>query len=292
MTDSELNERIDRFAGWYYEFNLRGRTTPVIDRGSVVRHAERRRYLFEPLLRTYGGKLAGIRMCDLGCNSGYFALHASECGTEFVLGVDESCDNIEQAELVFEAKGIEKSRYAFRCESFLGEGFQDGKPYDVMLMLGIWHWMNHFDQGKLVEKVVGLAPKHIVIDTVIAPGPERRLSLMNAAQLGPKAPSSLGFVSIPTRLGLLEIMSHLGYQGVVLRPNFADYTGSADYVDGVRRGFFFSREPIPDIIRPLAEEVDIDRDVSDLLDVSWRRLGKTLAKKAMRRFQVRHVKIS
>ena len=52
-------------------------------------------------------------MLDLGCNAGFWSLAAIEAGAEFVLGVDARQSYLDQAALVFEAKGIDPSRYRF-----------------------------------------------------------------------------------------------------------------------------------------------------------------------------------
>jgi tRNA (mo5U34)-methyltransferase len=99
------------------------------------RHEQRRRYIFEPLLTLTGGSLRGCRVLDLGCNAGYWSLLAAEAHADFVLGVDAREVHIEQANLVFEAKGLDRSRYRFEQGNLFRHPIEG--RYDVVLCLGL-----------------------------------------------------------------------------------------------------------------------------------------------------------
>src|SRR5262245_43303161 len=101
----DLAAEVARFERWHYQFDLGGVRTPIFDPDHVRRHAERRAYFFEPLVRLCGGSLRGKRVLDLGCNAGWWSLQAIEAGCDHVLGIDGRPAHIEQAELVFRAKG-------------------------------------------------------------------------------------------------------------------------------------------------------------------------------------------
>src|SRR3954451_7714811 len=107
MDQGTLRERVAGFPQWHYEFDLGGVRTPIFDQAHVNRHAQRRAYFFEPLVRLCGGSLAGRRVLALGCNAGFWSLAAIDAGADFVLGIDARRMHVEQANLVFEAKGVE-----------------------------------------------------------------------------------------------------------------------------------------------------------------------------------------
>src|SRR5436309_15490459 len=114
MDAHELQQRIAAFPRWHYRFEFDGGiATPTPEVTSANRHEQRRRYSFEPLVQLCGGTLAGRRVLDLGCNAGLFSLLSLQAGADFVLGVDGREQYVEQAKLVFEAKGIDASRYRF-----------------------------------------------------------------------------------------------------------------------------------------------------------------------------------
>src|SRR5437763_3352198 len=133
METADLAERIAAFAQWHYEFDLYGHKTPIYDRCLINRHRQRRDYLWPPLLRLCGGSLRGKRVLDLGCNAGFWSLAAIEAGCDFVLGIDGRAMHVEQAELVFDAHGIDRDRYAFRHANVFDVAGADLGTFDVVL---------------------------------------------------------------------------------------------------------------------------------------------------------------
>jgi tRNA (mo5U34)-methyltransferase len=131
----ELESRIAAFAGWYYHFEFDdGVATPVPDPGMVNRQRQRRAYFFEPLLELMGGSLSGRRVLDLGCNAGFWSLQALEAGADFVLGVDAGQVHVDQANLVFEAKAADPTRYRFETGNVFGHALSE--RFDVVFCLG------------------------------------------------------------------------------------------------------------------------------------------------------------
>ena len=113
MRDEEIERKIAAFPRWHYEFDLRGHRTPIFRRAHAARHRQRQRYFFEPLVRLFGGSLEGKRVLDLGCNAGFWSLLSVEAGCEYVLGIDGRRMHVEQANFVFQVRGVERSRYEF-----------------------------------------------------------------------------------------------------------------------------------------------------------------------------------
>ena len=105
MDTAEIQKRVNRVERWHYKFDLNGISTPISDKTRINRHEQRRRYLFDSLLATFGGSLAGKRVLDLGSNAGFWSLTAIESGCNSVLGIDGRQMHTDQANLVFEVKG-------------------------------------------------------------------------------------------------------------------------------------------------------------------------------------------
>ncbi len=236
MQAQELQERIAAFPRWHYRFEFEGGvSTPVVDPGKVNRHEQRRRYFFDALLRVSGGSLAGKRVLDLGCNAGWWSLHAIEAGAEHVLGVDVRQTHIDQAELVFAAKGVAPSRYrfaqgdVFTCD--LGEGC------DVVLCLGL---MEHVAKPvELFERMAATGAELLVVDTAIS---RARGSGFEVSHLDePDAHGEL--VLVPTRVAVGELAARHGYDTVALARNMSDYAGMEDYRRMARLAFLCSRGP-------------------------------------------------
>jgi SAM-dependent methyltransferase len=105
-----LRERVVSFPRWHYEIDLGDVRTPIFDPAVAVRHRERKRYFFDPLIEWCGGTLAGKRVLDLDSNAGFWSRCAAEAACDFVLGIDGRPLHVEQAKLVFETKGLEPER--------------------------------------------------------------------------------------------------------------------------------------------------------------------------------------
>lgn len=236
MTPDELEDRIAVFTQWNYRFDFDGGVaTPVPDSRMINRQEQRRRYFFDALVGLYGGTLAGKRVLDLGCSAGFWALHAIEAGAEFVLGIDNQDTFIDQAELVFEAKGIAPSRYRFeRSDIFAG---RPEERFDIVLCLAV---MNQVSQPvELFELMSQTGAELILVETELARSSSPVFALSNRGD-GRKAEDATP-VLVPSRGAVAELASEFGYESVALARNMTDYTGLKDYATQRRLAFFCSK---------------------------------------------------
>ncbi len=234
MQMPELQDRIAAFPRWHYRFEFEnGVTTPVVDLGRVNRHEQRRRYFFDALLQVTGSSLQGRRVLDLGCNAGWWSLQAVEAGADFVLGVDIRQTYIDQANLVFEAKGIDSIRYRFERDDVFTHDF--GDPFDVVLCLGL---MEHVAKPvELFERMAATGAELLVIDTSLSGA---RSSFFEVSHL--EEPDAHGeLVLVPTRDAVIELAARSGYNAVALARNITDYAGMEDYRRLRRLAFICSR---------------------------------------------------
>lgn len=282
MQPEELVNRIGRFPQWYYQFELSGHKTPLRHADSAIRHPQRRAYFFDALVELLGGSLAGKRVLDLGCNEGFFSLAAVESQCDFVLGIDGQSGSIEQARLVFQAKGVAPDRHELRCGDLFDALASDIGSFDLVLALGILHWFQFTDHIRFLEAVARVNTDLLIIDTVVS---SRRGALLElrGEPLGERDPRRGDRLSIlPSRRALLEMMRRLGYAGAVLKPRFTDWTGSDDYRDGVRRAFLFARQTSLDRLSAPVERLDRDAGPRGLEDVSGKALLRALVAKTTR----------
>jgi SAM-dependent methyltransferase len=230
----ELQERIAEFPRWHYRFDFDGGvSTPVVDQGKVNRHEQRRRYFFDALLRVTDGSLAGRRVLDLGCNAGWWSLQAIDAGADFVLGVDVRQMHIDQAELVFAAKGVDRARYRFAQGDVFAHDF--GGRFDVVLCLGL---LDHVAKPiELFERMAATGAELLVIDTELA---RASSSFFEVSRL--EEPDAHGeLVLVPTRDAVIEFAARYGYDAVALARNMSDYAGMEDYRRLRRLAFVCSR---------------------------------------------------
>src|SRR4029077_3292771 len=236
MEPHELQERIAEFPRWHYRFEFEGGvSTPIGDRGQLNRHEQRRRYFFDALLGVMGGSLRGQRVLDLGCNSGFWSLHALEAGADFVLGIDAQQTFIDQAKLVFEAKGIDPSRYRFEVGNIFEHDLRE--RFDVILCLGVMEVT--CKPVELFELMSGAGAEIVVIDTGLA---RARSSFFELSMLiDPRAAVDHELVLIPSRGAVVELAEQFGFDAVPLEQNITDYNGMADYEHERRLAFICSK---------------------------------------------------
>lgn len=234
-----LKERIDSFPRWHYEFDLNGYKTPVLDATKINRHEQRKTYIFLPLVQLLGGTLEGKRVLDLGCNAGYWSLLAVQHGCDYVLGIDARRMHIDQANLVFEVKGVDRSRFSFRCGNvfeILKEGIG---TFDVVLCLGLFHHISK--PMELLELISAVNSDVLVIDTVFSSREGPCLEIRRESTEDPTNAYDYDIVFVPTREGLLTMLEQFGYRAIILEPRFSDYRGAGGYLWGVRRSLLCAK---------------------------------------------------
>ncbi len=236
----DLQDRIDAFARWHYRFEFDdGVTTPVPDWSRVNRHEQRRRYFFDALIAVMGGSLRGRRVLDLGCNAGFWSLLSLEAGGDFVLGIDSQQTYIDQANLVFEAKGIDPARHRFEQANVLECDFDE--DFDIVLCLGL---MEHVARPfELFERIASVGAPIVVIDTALSRASSSSFEVSTLAE--PQDGVDGKLVLVPTRQAVIELAARFGLQAVPLARNMSDWLGMEDYRSLRRLAFICSREALP-----------------------------------------------
>ena len=233
MDRKDLEQRIASFLHWDYRFDFdNGASTPLHNGRMVNRQEQRRRYFFDALLRASGGSLEGRRVLDIGCGPGFWALQAIEAGADFVLGVDAEHNYVEQAKLVFEAKGIDPARYAFEEGNILDRDAPG--QFDVVLCLSVMHQVSK--PVELFELISGAGAELIVIETELS-----RASSSYFEVSRPRRSVEHKIALLPTRDAVGELADEFGYTTVPLKVNITDFTGMDDYRRRRRLAFICSK---------------------------------------------------
>lgn len=239
MREADLAAHIARFPRWHYQFDLCGQQTPIFDPAHVNRHAQRKDYFFRPVVRLLGGTLAGKRVLDLGCNAGYWSLCAVESGCAYVLGIDGRPMHVDQANLVFETKGVERSRYDFRCANLFDVMAEDLGSFDLVLCLGLLY--HTCKPMTLLEWVARVNTDVLVIDTGLSQRSGSVLEFYHEPLAEPRSACDYELVMFPTRAAVLDMVGQFGYRAAVLEPRFSSYVGAEDFRLGQRRAFVCAR---------------------------------------------------
>jgi tRNA (mo5U34)-methyltransferase len=240
LDTNQLRERIAGFPYWHYQFELQGVRTPIHDPRVVNRHRERKRYFFDPLVGVAGDSLTGKRVLDLGCNAGFWSLAALEAGADFVLGVDGRQTYIDQAELIFEASGIDSNRYRFLVGDLFELDFESEQPFDVVLCLGLLYHVSK--PMSLLERISAWNTDLLVIDTNLSLLPSAYFRVDEERPENPLTAVDHVVVFVPTRRAVAKLVREVGYSVAMLRPRFNSWEGAGDYRAGSRRAFICSKK--------------------------------------------------
>lgn len=241
MTTRDIPAHIRSFAYWHYQFDLDGHQTPVSE-PIANRHAQRKAYFFDPVVRLLGGSLAGKRVLDLGCNAGFWSLCALDAGCDFVVGIDAQPVNLAQAQFVFDVKGVARERYLFKRADVLDVNLEQLGEFDLVLCLGLLYHLNQ--PIALLDKIARVNRDLVLIDTRLSTRPGRVFELRHESRALPSTVLSAhnDLVLFPTRQAVLQVAQHLGYQAVVLKPHFSNYLGAEEYKTGQRRAFVCAKQ--------------------------------------------------
>lgn len=225
---------------------MQGVRTPISNPEVVNRHRERKRYFLDPLVRLTGGSLTGKRVLDLGCNAGFWSLAALEAGADFVLGIEGRQMYVDQAELVFEAKEIDRDRYRFLVGDLFELDLESEQPFDVVLCLGLLYHVSK--PMSLLERITAWNTDILVIDTTLSLLPGAYLRVDEEKPENPLSAVDHVVVFVPTRRAVAKLVREVGYSVAMLRPRFRDWEGAGDYLVGSRRAFICSRKtPLKDL---------------------------------------------
>ncbi|RMD69308.1 MAG: DUF1698 domain-containing protein, partial [Gammaproteobacteria bacterium] len=233
MHPEELRRRVQAFPRWHYAIDLgHGIETPIHDPTWANRHRQRKRYFFDPLVKA--GLFQGKRVLDLGCNAGFWSLAAVEAGCSFVLGIDARRMHIEQAELVFKAKGIPKERYRFVHANIFDVALP-ASSFDIALCLGLlYHTCKPME---LLERIRAANTDILIIDSTVANRPEAILKLRREPLDDPRMSADYELVALPSPAAIQEMTQVLGYTCLPLEPRFDRWEGCEDFQKGDRLAF-------------------------------------------------------
>lgn len=239
MQDQEIKQRIDSFPRWHYRFDLKGNPTPIFDNKVAVRHQQRKKYFFDPLVKLLGNSLAGKRVLDLGCNAGFWSLSAIGGKCAYVLGIDGRQEHIDQANFVFEVKEVQKSRYDFIAGNIFDLDLNEFGKFDIVLCLGLMcHISKHME---LMEQISEVNSDILMIDTTLASAKGSYLRLKHEPLDEPQNAVDHELVMIPTERAVHDLVTNFGYSVVTLKPRFDNYSGSQDYRRGDRKAFLCAK---------------------------------------------------
>ena len=277
MDPAEIQARMGELGRWHYRFEFEGGlSTPIWSADRVNRHEERSRYFFDRLLQLTGGSLAGRRVLDLGCNSGFWSLKAIEAGADFVLGIEGRPMHVDQANFVFEAKGINPDRYRFELGNVLS--------YPVERRLRRRALSRPAVPRRQADRALrgdGRSGADIlVIDTRVANDPGSCFQIRHEPLDDPRNGLDHEMIFVPTRQAVVDLADQFGYRTVPLALDMASAEGMKTFEARQRVAFICAKEAdlrgLPREAPPLGAQTGIKGDAARLATSSTRGLRRRL----------------
>lgn len=137
-------------------------------------HFQRFRHFMSPLLHATGGTLANLRVLDMGCNAGFWAIQCALAGAAEVVGFDARSHAIEQANLLRDIAGLDQLRFeVLRLDEASPQRL--GGTFDVVLNLGLLYHLP--DPLDVLQRTFALAGRFVVLDTDVDPDRHARIAL-------------------------------------------------------------------------------------------------------------------
>jgi hypothetical protein len=131
---------------------------------------------YEALFGSNRDILEGARVLDLASHDGRYSFGALKAGAAHVTGVEVRQSLIDKAQDTFAFYGQDPQTYRFVCGDVFEVLAREKFDVDVVLCLGyLYHTYRHTE---LMYRLHHLAPKHLIVDTMVAPGTQRTLKMV------------------------------------------------------------------------------------------------------------------
>lgn len=146
-----------------------------LDTGTVFTARHRLNLRHQAIFERNRDVLKGARVLDIASHDGRWSFAALDAGASHVVGVEARGDVVDSARESLAAEGVDDSKYEF----FQGDIFdvmeREKFDVDVVMCLGfLYHTYRHTELFSLMR---ACNPRHLLIDTTVAPGDEPILRL-------------------------------------------------------------------------------------------------------------------
>lgn len=108
---------------------------------------------------------SGLRVLDLGCGEGLFALEAACHGAD-VLAVEGRAQRLDEGRALKDEAGLDNLR--FEQADVRAFPFEDHGPFDVVLSLGVLYHLDAPDLFEVVHRIGAVTRRALVVETHVA----------------------------------------------------------------------------------------------------------------------------
>jgi hypothetical protein len=149
---------------------------------SAIQQSNRMNERYEALFASNRDIFDGARVLDLASHDGRFSFAALKAGAAHVTGVEVRESLIEKAQETFAFYGQDPETYRFVCGDVFEVLAREKFDVDVVLCLGyLYHTYRHTE---LMYRLHNLAPKHLIVDTMVVPGTKPTLKMHPEKDVG------------------------------------------------------------------------------------------------------------
>jgi SAM-dependent methyltransferase len=143
---------------------------------SAIQQRNRMNERYEALFASNRDIFDGARVLDLASHDGRYSFAALKTGAAHVTGVEVRQSLIDKAQETFAFYGQDPETYRFVCGDVFEVLARDDFDVDVVLCFGyLYHTYRHTE---LMYRLHNLAPKHLIVDTMVVPGTKPNLRVV------------------------------------------------------------------------------------------------------------------
>lgn len=188
------------------------------------------RRVVQVLSDLFDGRFEGVRMLDLACLEGMYALELARRGAD-VLGIEGREASLEKARFAARALGLERAE--FILDDVRNLDVERHGTFDIVLCLGILYHLDVPDVFTFVEQMTAVCTRVLVVDTHVAlEAPETQTHDgqvyrgQGLFEHDPESPQEERLKALwssldnprafaPTRSSLLSLLARAGFTSVV-----------------------------------------------------------------------------
>lgn len=187
LSSDELRRRLAAQEWTGHNIRLNSDISTMPGRSDFMETDRRLKAILRALSFFYRGQFNGLRVADLGCLEGGFALAMAQEGMD-VLGIEARQMNLDKSLLLKEY--FDLPQLEFRLDDVKNFSRENFGTFDVVLALGIFYHLN--DPVAWLQQVAEATRGVLVIESHYAPADNRALKLLDPRlKLGPLVQESI-----------------------------------------------------------------------------------------------------
>jgi len=195
-------------------------------------------HVIPTLIEATGGSLAGKRVLDIACNTGFWSFQCALLGAEQVVGLDARQQNIDNARFLKSVVGLDNVDFqTLSIDEMCPEEL--GGTFDVVLNLGLLYLIT--DPVEAIRHTVAMAREFVLLETIVVGGLRPSISLSLPTTDDMQSPVG-NLVGIPNKPALNLIFRRLGLTRYVeIPPRRLDVHDK--YISGDRVAYLIDVRP-------------------------------------------------